>query len=93
MTDEKSLALGGEIPSFETALEQLQSVVKKLESGELSLEHALQHFEEGVKLTRACQAQLTLAEQKVDLLIKTGADGQVETQPFSTNRHHYLASP
>lgn len=68
--------------SFEAALEQLQAVVKRLESGELSLEQALQQFEEGVRLTRTCQDQLSAAEQKVDLLVKATAAG-VETQPFS----------
>lgn len=68
--------------SFEAALEQLQGVVKRLESGELSLEQSLQQFEEGVRLVRACQDQLTAAEQKVELLVKASAAG-VETQPFS----------
>lgn len=72
--------------TFETALEELQGVVKKLESGELSLEQALQQFERGVKLTRACQERLVAAEQKVEILMKATADGQVETQPFPASR-------
>lgn len=72
--------------TFETALEQLQFVVKQLESGELSLEHALQAFEKGVSLTRTCQERLVAAEQKVELLMKIGAEGEIQTQPFSTNR-------
>lgn len=74
------------VPGFEAALEQLQTIVKKLESGELSLEAALQNFEEGVRLTRHCQEHLAKAEQKVEILMKAGADGQVETQPFPTSR-------
>lgn len=77
-------------PSFESSLEQLQAAVKKLESGELSLEQSLQQFEEGVRLTRMCQEYLSTAEQRVDILMKanaTGAlDGRVELQPFSTHR-------
>jgi exodeoxyribonuclease VII small subunit len=70
-------------PSFESALEQLQSTVRRLESGELSLEQALQGFEEGVRLTRLCQQQLSAAEQKVELLMQASAsDGRVEFQPF-----------
>jgi exodeoxyribonuclease VII small subunit len=69
---------------FEQALDQLQQTVKKLESGELSLEQSLQSFEEGVKLTRLCQEQLSAAEQRVELLTKASADGAIETQSFST---------
>lgn len=77
-----------EVPSFESSLEQLQQTVKKLESGELSLEQSLKCFEEGIRLTRLCQQQLQSAEQKVELLMKAdGATGNVELQPFpSQNR-------
>lgn len=68
---------------FETSLAELQAVVKKLESGELSLDQALEQFEQGIRLTRSCQERLTAAEQRVELLMKAGADGKVETQPFS----------
>ena len=67
---------------FEAALEQLQLAVKKLESGELSLEQSLRQFEEGVRLTGVCQGHLSVAEQKVDLLIKGASEGQYDLQPF-----------
>ena len=71
-------------PSFEVALEQLQQTVKRLESGELSLEQALHSFEEGVKLTRLCQEHLSAAEQRVELLMKSsGEAGALELQPFT----------
>jgi exodeoxyribonuclease VII small subunit len=66
--------------SFEVAIEKLQATVKKLESGELTLEQSLQQFEEGVKLTRACQAELSTAEKRVEILMK--AEGKPEFQPF-----------
>ncbi len=69
-------------PTFESALDQLQQTVKKLESGELSLDQALKSFEEGVRLTRFCQEQLSTAEKKVELLMKVNPDGTTETQPF-----------
>lgn len=71
--------------SFETAIDQLQLTVKKLESGELSLEDSLRQFEEGVKLTRVCQEFLTTAEQRVEVLMKVNAEGQAVTQPFSNS--------
>ncbi len=72
-------------PSFETALDLLQQAVKRLEGGELSLEQALQQFEEGVKLARLCQSQLTAAEQRVEILMKPASAEQStpELQPFT----------
>lgn len=72
--------------SFETAFEQLQAAVKKLESGELSLEQSLRQFEEGVKLTRICQEHLSAAEQRVEILMKSGNDGSINLQPFSGSK-------
>lgn len=68
--------------SFEMALEQLQQTVKRLESGELSLEDSLKDFEEGVRLTRFCQQHLSSAEQRVEILTRVTAEGQAETQPY-----------
>jgi exodeoxyribonuclease VII small subunit len=77
-------------PAFEAALEQLQTTVKKLESGELTLEQSLQQFEEGVRLTRVCQDQLGAAEKRVEILMKvgTGESGEpkADLQPFPTNK-------
>src|SRR5690606_37039438 len=50
---------------FETSLAELQTLVERLESGELSLEDSLGAFEQGIRLTRDCQAALAQAEQKV----------------------------
>jgi len=72
-------------PSFEIALEQLQGLVKKLESGELNLEQSLKCFEEGVKLTRLCQEHLGAAEQRIDILAQNSA-GRAELQPFSAGK-------
>ena len=69
---------------FEAALEQLQQTVRKMESGDLSLEESLKSFEEGVRLSRICQQRLTTAEQRVEILMQAQADGKIETQPFPT---------
>ncbi len=68
--------------TFEGAFSQLQELVKKLEGGSLALEESLKVFEEGVRLTRFCQSSLATAEQKVEQLIKIGADGKIQTKPF-----------
>jgi exodeoxyribonuclease VII small subunit len=59
-------------PAFEAALAQLESLVTRLESGDLPLDEALRTFEQGVQLTRECQAALAAAQQKVQLLLQRG---------------------
>ena len=71
--------------SFEAAIEQLQGTVKKLESGDLSLEDSLAAFEEGVRLSRFCQEQLSVADKRVEILMKTASGEAAELQPFSGN--------
>jgi exodeoxyribonuclease VII small subunit len=53
---------------FEQALQRLTALVEKLESGRLSLEESVAAFEEGVKLTRRCEALLDRAEQRLQVL-------------------------
>ena len=68
--------------NLEKALADLESLVEELETGDLPLEKAMKKFEEGIKLTRACQAALKDAEQKVEILLKTA--GGESLQPFET---------
>ena len=44
--------------NFEASLEELESLVDQMESGELSLDESLRAFERGIKLTRQCQEAL-----------------------------------
>ena len=66
---------------FEDALSSLESIVEKLERGELSLEESLAAFEEGIRLSRMCSKQLDEAEKKIEILIK-GEDGNLKTEKF-----------
>ena len=59
--------------SFEAALTELETLVARMETGELSLEESLAAFERGVKLTRHCQSALKDAELKVKVLTESGA--------------------
>ena len=68
------------LPDFEQALAELESLVEKLESGELALEDALSDFKRGVELTRQCQAVLDRAQQSVERLLNPEDDSTVE--PF-----------
>lgn len=56
--------------NFEQSLQQLETLVDTMESGELNLEESLATFEKGIKLTKACQQALTDAEQKVQVLME-----------------------
>ena len=58
--------------SFESAMEQLETLVSKMESGDLSLEESLEAFEKGVHLTRFCQDRLQKAELKIQELNSKG---------------------
>jgi len=70
-------------PDFETALKRLEEIVKKLENGELSLDSALQLFEEGIKLSRFCHTRLEEAERRVEILLKSSS-GQPRAVPFES---------
>lgn len=59
---------------FEKSLQQLETIVKKLEKGELSLEDSLKHFEQGIKISRECQQALRSAEQRIAVLSKEDSD-------------------
>ena len=60
-------------PDFEQSLQELEALVLKMETGDLSLEDSLKEFERGVQLTRQCQEALTAAEQRVKLLAAEGS--------------------
>lgn len=68
--------------SFEREIEELESVVKQLEGGELPLEQALSLFERGVALSNSCRQQLEAAETRVEILVRKG--NSVKTEPFRT---------
>ena len=70
-------------PDFEHSLAELQALVERLESGELSLEDSLTAFEQGIGLTRECQAALAQAEQKVQIILER--DGELEPAPFDAD--------
>ncbi len=65
------------IPDLESALKELEILVKRMEEGESSLEDSLKDFERGIELSRQCQQALRTAEQKVQQLIGDGEDAQL----------------
>jgi len=72
------------IATFETGLQELELVVKQLESGELSLERALELFEKGMELSNACRKQLEEAETRVEMLVKR--NDKIQAEPFKPGK-------
>ena len=66
--------------TFEEALVRLEEITRELEEGDLSLEKSLKKFDEGIKLAEFCNAQLSDAKAKVEILLEK--DGKLEASPF-----------
>ncbi len=69
---------------FETALTELEEIVRGLESGDLPLDEALKAFEKGMKLVRFCSDKLEEAEKKVTMLVQK-ENGESEEIPFEVD--------
>ncbi len=61
-----------DIKDFETAIAELETIVKRLEEGDLPLETSLQLYERGVHLSRFCHARLEEAEHRIEILNERG---------------------
>jgi exodeoxyribonuclease VII small subunit len=60
-----------EMAGFEEHLTKLETVVEKLERGDLTLDESVRLFEEGMKLSQACKAELDQAEGRIQVLVET----------------------
>ena len=67
--------------TFEEAIELLEKQVKNLESGNMSIDEALESYEESIKLVKICNEKLESAEKRVRILTES-ADGTVTDAPF-----------
>ena len=67
-------------PDFEQSLAELESLVERMEEGELSLEESLKTYEQGIKLSRACKQALDRVEQRI--LVLTEREGEETLEPF-----------
>lgn len=71
-------------PSFEQALARLETLVKEMEAGTLSLDRMMACFEEGTQLVKVCEQKLNEVEKKIEILVKKG-DHQA-AQPFDPGK-------
>lgn len=69
-------------PTFEQALERLETIVARLERGDLPLEEGLAAFEQGVALVRLCDKQLTQARGRLLQWVDFDDAGQARLKPF-----------
>jgi len=67
-----SPASSSSIKDFEAAISELDTIVKKLEEGDLPLEQSLALYERGVQLSRFCHARLEEAERRIEILTERG---------------------
>ena len=68
---------------FEKAFQQLETIVKRLESEEMPLDESLQLFEEGIRLSRFCNQKLEEVEKKIELIL-SDAKGEPRVEPFES---------
>jgi len=64
---------------FEEALKRLEQIVDSIEQGKIGLEDSIKSYEEGMALVRRCRAVLQEAEQKIQHLQASGADGLADS--------------
>ncbi len=67
--------------TFETALKELEEIVKELESGDLCLEDAVKKYESGMQQSKFCLDLLDKTEKKISQISKTD-DGNIKEVPF-----------
>ncbi len=77
-------AAGQPIRTFEACLDELERVVKELESGDLPLERSLELFEQGMALSASCRKQLEDAETRIEALIRK--EGKLQAEPFRNEK-------
>ena len=68
------------MPKFEESLQRLEKIVGELEKGDISLDQALELFDEGIKLSGSCRKELEEAEGKVEVLLKR--NGKLQPEAF-----------
>ncbi|MEO3944399.1 exodeoxyribonuclease VII small subunit [Gorillibacterium sp. CAU 1737] len=67
--------------SFEEAMQRLEEIVSRLESGDVPLEQAIEWFQEGMKLSHLCGQKLEQVERKIEMLVSE--NGSLVKKPFA----------
>lgn len=68
--------------SFEDALKQLETIVRKLESGQATLEEAISEYEKGAALKKHCESRLNSAKMRIEKIVSVDSGGTPQTEPL-----------
>ncbi|NDO18226.1 exodeoxyribonuclease VII small subunit [Lachnospiraceae bacterium MD329] len=68
--------------TFEQSITELETIVAKLEDGDVTLDESLELFEQGIKLSKSCQKMLDSAEKRVSVLMAND-DGEMVKEDFT----------
>lgn len=79
-------AKDSEVPAltFEQAMETLETIVAKLESGDVPLETAIELFQEGMSLSKLCGQKLEQVERRIEMLVE--GDAGLQRKPFASTK-------
>ncbi|MEI8108641.1 MAG: exodeoxyribonuclease VII small subunit [Verrucomicrobiota bacterium] len=72
-------------PTFESAIQRLETVVDEMGSDQLPLEDLIKHYEEGIQLVKVCQEKLQAVEKRVELLLQK-SDGDLALSTFDPEK-------
>ncbi|MFW6107808.1 MAG: exodeoxyribonuclease VII small subunit [bacterium] len=75
--------MGKKKPTFEESLDELESIIAELETGDLPLDKMIERYEKGVKALELCRKVLDDAEKRIEILLKD-KDGKLRAEPFDT---------
>lgn len=81
MAKKRTTPAAGEDPSFEEAMEDLETLVRRLEQGGGALEQALSDYSLAIGLLKSCNGRLEAAERRVEILCGVDAQGNPVTRP------------
>ncbi|WP_256758215.1 exodeoxyribonuclease VII small subunit [Cohnella sp. WQ 127256] len=70
--------------TFEQAMETLETIVSKLESGDVPLETAIELFQEGMSLSKLCGQKLEQVERRIEMLVE--GDAGLQRKPFAATK-------
>lgn len=70
--------------SFEAALNELEEIVQKLESGDVDLEKSIEIYSRGAQLKQHCDLKLKDAQARIDKIVTDG-DGAIATEAFTAD--------
>ena len=70
--------------SFEKDMKELEDIVVQMNRGSLSLEKSMELFEKGLKLSKKCSSRLNQAQQKVQKIVNSNTDEDIELEDVSS---------